>query len=154
MDALAFEELDRGDGRIQGGKRRGREYGPHDCEPFAYLRAGGGVGHNHRDELWGDAGDKHGDVQRDADDADELECHERCRAGAERGDHRERGGDGWWRGQQRGGLYGGGAAEHHELESDFRAGGHSGNDYRSELWGDAGNEHGDVRRRYSNADEL
>src|SRR5258708_7192623 len=59
-------------------------------------------------ELWGDARNEHGDVQRDNGEADELERHERCCLSASRGNDRQCGGDGRGRWEQRGYRYGSG----------------------------------------------
>ena len=66
--------------------------------PASESVAGVGAGGHSRDDrggkLWDDAGDEYGYVQRDAGDADELECDEHHGASAGWSDDGECGGDG------------------------------------------------------------
>ena len=96
-------------------------------------------------------------VQRDAGDAEQLECHEHYRAGADGRDDRSRRGDRQRPGQQRRGLYGDGAsvaAGHHRSDADVGAGGDGGDDRRREFRRDAGHEHRRVQRDAGDADQL
>jgi len=80
----------------------------------------------------------------------ELECDEHCCVGYRRERRREMYSDSWRSGEQRSELYGDSTgAEHYEPESDIRTGGRVGDDRGGELWGDAGNEHGEVQRNDS-----
>ena len=111
------------------------------------VRAGGDGGDNHGHELWSDAGDEHGEVQWDGGSTDELECDEYHGAGTEWGHHGKRHRYRWWGGEQRSELHGDRAStEHHESESDVRAGGDGGDNHGHELWSDTGHEHGEVQR--------
>src|SRR5208283_2717836 len=79
----------------------------------------GDGGDDHGDEFWSDAGDEHGEVQRDGGDTDELEWYEHNGGCAEWSGGGECGGDGGRGGEQRSELHGDRAStEHHESESD------------------------------------
>ncbi len=86
-----------GDGRRSGeqwsefhGDRTGTEY----HEPESDVGSGGNPGDDHGDELWSDARDERGHLQRNSSDSDDLECDEHHLAGADRSDDGECGGDG------------------------------------------------------------
>jgi len=75
-------------------------------EPESDVRNGRDPGDDKWSELWGDAGDEHGEVQWSDGDGDELECGEYRSAGASRSNDGKRSGDGRRSGQQRREFYG------------------------------------------------
>ena len=70
------------------------------------IGSGGHCSDDHRHELWRDAGEQRGQVQRDGSDADKLECHEHRSAGANGRDNGQRGGNSGRRVQQWSELHG------------------------------------------------
>src|SRR5260370_31086779 len=97
------------------------------------------LGNDHGCELWGDARNEHGDVQRDNGDSDELERDERCCAGASGSNDGKCCRDCRRSGEQWRELYGhDSSTEHHDLEPGVGADWDIGDDHRCELWADTG----------------
>src|SRR5437899_11195368 len=121
-----------GDGRWSG-KQWSELYGDGSrAEHYQFERSEGrrvGKGDDCGSELWSDARDEHGEVQRDGSGSDELECDEHSSGSTGGSEDGRSCGDGGWRGKQWSGHYGDGSrAEHYQFESDVGIGGRFGDD--------------------------
>src|SRR5260370_38533460 len=136
--------------------RRGRHApGAEHCETESSVGSRWDGGDDQWCELWGDARNEHGDVQRYRGDSDELELDEHCRAGAGGSDDGQRCCHGWRSGEQWRELYGhDSSAEYYELESYVGSGWYGGDDQWRKLRDYAGGERGEIQRDGRNADDV
>jgi len=84
--------------KLESGRWRKSFSGQH-YKPQSNIWSSGDIGDDHGRELWGDARDEHGEVQRYCGDANKLERDEHRCASADGSNDGQRCGDGWRSGE-------------------------------------------------------